>query len=357
MESSCARCGGPTHRLNWDDALDSSYPPGVGQVSHWCIGCMEEEWPSCRLDGRYGLVWKLVTREDFPPQHKKESLIENRYRGMLGALYRVDFPSVLLPPLLSFSGICNFLLSPLGALKELHTRSPWKPLGKGGNWTLLALIVPWDRVILRSDLVLQGDLFMPHLPVLALDAASVAKQGLTPGEAVSLLDALPESSAWLTVHAWEKRLRPEVLTDWLRLIQAAESLAWGLAPLRLLFLYFYDMSNLVTRLHAQPGLREQRKEMQERLQRFLSVLAQELFQDGEREERYRKLRSKGWRLVSPTGAPSDATEILWRNPKTDRIEGRFDPLLELEVLMSFLRDDEVDVWVCAIEKAIAAVRE
>jgi hypothetical protein len=245
-------------------------------------------------------------------------------------------------------GSCNFLLSALGALKEFRNRGD-DLSGSLSKWALMAVIVPWERVILRSDLVLQGDLFMPHLPVAAVEVVTVSRQGLTPLEATSLLDALPESAAWLKVQEWERSLRPQLTDGWQGRIQAAEGLAWGLAPLRwMASSYNRSPGGFVHLLQpAEPASGEARRKNQQQLQRFLAILAQELFGDAEREARYRQL----WATARMSSEPRGTNDFLVRNPQTGAIEGRFNPWREIETLLCALRDDEVDVWVAAIERA------
>ncbi len=333
MPGNCERCGGPTHHLLSTDAPSTRYE------SHWCTACLEEEWPACRLDGRYGLVWKLVSLDGRPWTRS--------YRGLMGAPYRVGFPSVLFSPRFGIAG--NFLLSPLGALKEFYIRSgvTWEQGME--NWALLCVIVPWERVILRPDLVLQGDSVTPHLPLAALGVKVVVRLGLTPQKATSLLDGLPERVAWLEVQAWEEKLRPELPAWWKRRIQAAEGLAQGFALLHPWDVPQLRKLELLHLLHPRRSLKEVRVRNQERLKRFLGALSQQLFSDADREARYRKVRAAE-RKRKP-----DYADILWLHPTTGAIEGVFNPWLELEVLLKMLHEEELDIWVGALERAAQAL--
>jgi hypothetical protein len=353
----CLRCGGSAHRLAPDNVWHPSFFLHGWQrhQSYWCISCMEEEWPASRLDGCYGLFWKLVSSEEVGVRGTAGG---RRYRGFMGAPYRLGFPSVIFPIFLPLAGPCNFLLSPLGALKEMHYRAPLDFEPAWENWAVLAVIVPWERVILRADLVLQGDLFTPLLPVAALEIRRIARQGLTPTEASSYLDALPDSVAWMKVQHWENRLRPELPNGWQRRIHAAEGLAQGLAPLRSItttdFLSPHDRPASLRSAWERQAVhadRQEQVESQERLKRFLGVLAQQLFSDRDREIRYQRYRSSKRSAAQARGAK----EILLWDPKRQRMEGHFNPWRDLEALMEVLREDEVDAWVAAIEQAVQAL--
>ncbi len=384
--SRCARCGGPTHRLPAEADWRPFSPSGfrLTLTSYWCAPCMAEEWPYSRIDERYALVWKLVRREPESPPIEQQEGVEGwlplwlsrprggtRFRGLVGAPYRLGFPAV-------FLGAGNFLLSPLGALKEFENLRGFAHTTAG--WAVLAAIVPWSRVALRPDFVLDAGAFTPYLPVAAYELEALAEQGLMPSRARRLLDALPEESAWLAVEAWESRLRPELPEWWIRRIQAGEALSRGLSALADLSLEVYlplvpTAETLPERLKLFRQVPERvRARSRERLVRFLSRLVQALFRTPGLEDRYQQARA-AWRRIDRdlyegrfdrlgswrywpqlmglarrlalggalgVALPADATgaRAKW-----------FDPWLELEALLEALRDEDVDAWIEALEWA------
>lgn len=406
----CARCGGPTHRLppeaDWRPFAPSGFR--LTRVSHWCVPCMAEEWPYSAIDERYAIVWKLVRREpDRPPPYPRRPSAgvdeagdpedalgwlalwlsrpqrgsETRFRGLMGAPYRLGFPAVLL-------GAGNFLLSPLGALKEFENLRGFAHSPTG--WAVLAAVVPWRHLALRPDLVLDAGAFTPYLPLVAHKLEALAEQGLTPSKARRLLDELPDEGAGLAVEAWEARLRPELPDWWLRRVRAGEALARGLAALADLKLEVYlplvpTAETLPERLKLfRPVPERVRARSRARLVRFLGRLVGALFRQPGLEARYRQARA-AWRRVDRDLYEGRFDRLgSWRHwPQLMGLARRlalggalgvalptsidtetapapqgpgtgwrwFDPWLELESLMEALRDEDVELWVEALEQA------
>lgn len=113
--------------------------PECGRPSstgHWCQACIEREWPNAAWgNGGHWIVWKGVTQAR-----------PDRFEGALGCPYRLG--QISTP-----QGVSNWLLSPLGALKEGH----------GSH--LLAATVSVRTCALTKRLVLNG--LGPVMPLAA----------------------------------------------------------------------------------------------------------------------------------------------------------------------------------------------
>ncbi|MFB6271359.1 MAG: hypothetical protein ABEL51_00545 [Salinibacter sp.] len=394
----CARCGGPSHVLEVESVLNltgSHSGSSTYWASHWCVACMREAWPASVVDERTALVWKAVRAErrgnalyhwqSFSAELSDLSAAEGGlvkseltrdgdwYRGIMGAPYRLRFPSALL-------GSANFLLSPLGALKEQH-RQAGRLLPPDDASTIVAILVPWAHLALDENQVLTADAHAPYVPVHAFAVNELAQRSLPPQRAAELVDALPE--AWAEVADWETQLRPALPADWRERRRAAEQLGAGLSLLRRLPVH-EDLDNPIADVKAK----RQRDELDEaeadgdtvaersiRFSRFLGVLAEELLSDPARERRYHQARRIYDGAVRDEGQanPLRGADIpLMRpsfalgNPKWTALdlsdyEGVerwhwVQPWLELESLMDCLRDDEVEVWMRALAKAVEVAK-
>lgn len=148
---------------------------GCGQLSHtgfWCQRCIEQEWPCAALgDGQHWIAWKGVERAG-----RRDDL----FRGAMDCPYRIG-------RFAHPQGNSNWLLSPLGAIKE----------GYGSH--ILAAIVSAPRCWLRQDLIL--DSTSPVLPLTAFPRSLLPTQQ----QAGRLLDAVNLHLA--KIEAFEQQMR------------------------------------------------------------------------------------------------------------------------------------------------------
>lgn len=377
----CARCDGPSHTLPPEAAFARPVDEAdeMPMASHWCRACMREAWPASVVDDDYALVWKAVNVEI---QNESDSASESLaqlgltrdglwHRGLAGAPYRLGFPGALL-------GGGNFLLSPLGALKE-HSKRPLPFLPQDETPAVMAIVVPWRRLILDPRQVLIAGAFTPYLPVEAHSVVELSKQGLTPERAAKLLDNLPES--WSLVESWETKLHAQLPENWASRIGAAEHLAAGLSlmsqlpvesnaagqDVRLKIDYWARTLDL----NSDNG--ETVAQRSRRLSRFLGTLIGELFRDPSRERRYQRAREVYGFLVRGERLPLQyrrfpltfpLMSFLYRDPvrvalDLSETEGHRDwhwvnPWLELESLLDCLLNADVDLWIRALDRAARA---
>jgi hypothetical protein len=161
----------------------------------WCKECIESEWQSCAVgDGHHWIGWKVAWQK-----------AENLFIGAFGAPYEVG--EVTIP-----FGLADWLLSPLGALKEVvkgANRDLWKK--KEGKIYIIAGIVAIKNVELivqqradESTLFLRG-----NSPCLVLGAYSLSEFPIKPRKAIALLDGMRDNPyCQQEVDRWEQRLRP-----------------------------------------------------------------------------------------------------------------------------------------------------
>jgi hypothetical protein len=149
---------------------------GCGRKSHtgfWCQDCIEREWPYASLgDGEHWIVWKGV-----------DKIRANLFQGALECPYRLG--QVIIP-----SGASNWLLSPLGAIKE----------GYGNH--ILAAIVRAQDCYLDKHLVL--DCTSPVLPLAAFPRSQLPSYE----EAVALLEDV--NANLIQIEAFERYMRAQL---------------------------------------------------------------------------------------------------------------------------------------------------
>lgn len=159
------------------------------KIGVWCQVCIEAEWPYAPVgDGEHWIVWKVAWRR-----------ADNLFIGAFGAAYEVGEVTAVWAP-------ANWLLSPLGALKEVaygNNTNTWER-----HRDQLTIIAAVGRV---RDLQLQENQVLRGLsPALTLAAWPLAECPLTPHEASDLLlDVNGNSEA---IDAWECTFRPALPT-------------------------------------------------------------------------------------------------------------------------------------------------
>jgi len=159
----------------------------------WCEECIENEWRSCAVgDGLHWIGWKVTWQK-----------ANNLFIGAFGAPYEVG--EVTVP-----FGFSDWLLSPLGALKEA-VKGANEPLWLR-KWKVVRIIA---AVISKKNVKLisrETALFLRgNSPALVVGAYPVSSFPVEPEKAIALLDGMRDNPFFQEeVDRLERELRPNI---------------------------------------------------------------------------------------------------------------------------------------------------
>lgn len=156
----------------------------------WCQECIEFEWPQAVVgDGQHWIGWKATWQKG------------NLFIGAFGAPYKIGEYTIPF-------ACGDWLLSPLGALKEVYQGSNtviWQENNRS-DIHIISAIVRIREVYLKGNQVLRGP-----SPALTIAAHPLKSFPLRPEQATLLLGQMERERAYRQrVDELEKELRPSL---------------------------------------------------------------------------------------------------------------------------------------------------